>query len=113
MKSRFLSQERFATTLTPWAGGNELRLAECAGFTGHEGGGKTAALHTRSLGGGGELGRQGVSGGFLVPENAEDPPAGAVVEELDAARWIRRRPAVSVPFRRNSQADGGQAQSHS
>src|SRR6266481_6766617 len=32
----------------------------------------------------GEFGRKGVGGGFFVPEDADDPPAGAVVEKLDA-----------------------------
>src|SRR6266436_1453355 len=32
----------------------------------------------------GEFGRKGVGGGFFVPEDADDPPAAAVVEKLDA-----------------------------
>src|SRR6266849_5989169 len=32
----------------------------------------------------GEFGREGVGGGFFVPEDADDPPAAAVVEKLDA-----------------------------
>jgi len=33
---------------------------------------------------GGHFGRQWIGGGFFVPQDAQDPPAGAVVEELDA-----------------------------
>jgi hypothetical protein len=33
---------------------------------------------------GGHFGRQWIGGGFFVPQDAEDPPAGPVVEELDA-----------------------------